>query len=534
MKKIYFLFLCCFIAACSTNLKQSDEVIDEPDEYTEKHRLQFHFSPPANWMNDPNGMFYYAGEYHLFYQYYPDSTVWGPMHWGHAVSKDLIYWEHLPIALYPDSLGYIFSGSAVVDWNNTSGFGSKTEPPIVAIFSYHDMDGELEGRNNYQNQGIAYSVDKGRTWTKFNGNPVLPTPGIKDFRDPKVFWYEQENKWIMALAVYDHIRFYSSENLKEWSLESEFGKSFGAHTGVWECPDLFKLKVEGTDREKWVLLVSINPGAPLGGSGTMYFTGEFNGKEFLPDMDQEEMLSSRAVWIDAGRDNYAGVTWSDVPKENGTRTFIGWMSNWSYGQIVPTDRWRSSMTIPRKLSLVITSEGLRLKSWPIDLKPLFSRSKGFVRRVVEDEELLSSRTFPGPAFQMDLEIGEIKGDAFEIELSNNVGEEFLIGFDKSTNSFYTDRLKAGNNDFSKDFGGRHFGKRLSEKESISLRILVDVGSVEVFADGGTVVLTDLFFPTEVMNRVKLKAVQGSVEVKSVEMHKLKSIWKPKVLMAESN
>jgi len=228
---------------------------------TEALRPQFHFTPQSGWMNDPNGMVYYEGEYHLFYQYYPDSTVWGPMHWGHAVSKDMIRWERLPIALYPDSLGYIFSGSAVIDWRNTSGLGTEQTPAMVALFTYHDPVGEQEGRIDFQTQGIAYSVDKGRTWTKYDRNPVLPNPGIRDFRDPKVSWNEESHQWVMTLAVKDHIEFYGSPDLKQWNKLSEFGKSIGAHGGVWECPDLFPLKDE-QGNTRWVLFVSINPGGP--------------------------------------------------------------------------------------------------------------------------------------------------------------------------------------------------------------------------------------------------------------------------------
>jgi sucrose-6-phosphate hydrolase SacC (GH32 family) len=213
-----------------------------PLPYSEQHRPQFHFSPPEKWMNDPNGMVYYDGEYHLFYQHYPDSNVWGPMHWGHAASRDMIHWEHLPIALYPDTLGYIFSGSAVVDRNNTSGFGRDGRPPLVAIYTYHDMPGEKAGRPDYQSQAIAYSTDKGRTWTKYAGNPVIPNPlKNKDFRDPKVFWHEPSARWVMALAAFDHIEFWTSPDLKKWQHRSDFGRGLGEHDGVWECPDLFAL-----------------------------------------------------------------------------------------------------------------------------------------------------------------------------------------------------------------------------------------------------------------------------------------------------
>jgi fructan beta-fructosidase len=252
------------LGACTP--QKSERVATEYEAF----RPQFHFTPKTAWMNDPNGLVFYEGEYHLFYQHYPDSTVWGPMHWGHAVSTDLIHWEHLPIALYPDSLGYIFSGSAVVDWKNTSGLGSVEQPPLVAIFTYHDAAGERAGKIDYQTQGIAYSLDKGRTWTKYNHNPVLANPGIIDFRDPKVAWNEVSNQWVMTLAVKDHIEFYGSPDLKKWNKLSEFGKSLGAHGGVWECPDLFPLKDEAGNTH-WVLFVSINPGGPQGGLGYTIF-----------------------------------------------------------------------------------------------------------------------------------------------------------------------------------------------------------------------------------------------------------------------
>ncbi|GAF02904.1 levanase precursor [Saccharicrinis fermentans DSM 9555 = JCM 21142] len=255
-------FIGAMVTSCVSTHKQ-DSAQQVSAYYTEPYRPQYHFTPDSMWMNDPNGMVFYDGEYHLFYQYYPDSTVWGPMHWGHAISTDLTHWEHLPIAIYPDSLGWIFSGSAVVDWKNTSGLGNHENPPLIAVFTYHFSPGQKAGKIDFQTQGMAYSLDKGRTWKMYEENPVLNNPGIQDFRDPKVCWYEEGQKWIMTLAVKDHISFYSSANLKSWVHESDFGFGVGAHGGVWECPDLFKMK--GPDGvEKWVLFVSINPGGPNG------------------------------------------------------------------------------------------------------------------------------------------------------------------------------------------------------------------------------------------------------------------------------
>ena len=343
--------------------------IAQSSHYHEPQRPQFHFSPPQMWMNDPNGMVYYKGEYHLFYQHYPEDKVWGPMHWGHAVSKDLVYWRNLPIALYPDSLGLIFSGSAVIDWKNTSGFGINGQPPMVAMFTHHLMAGEKAGRSDFQYQSIAYSNDAGRSWTKYKGNPVIPNPGIRDFRDTKVIWHEGSKQWIVVLAAQNQVRFYGSPDLKNWTFLSNFGAEHGNHGGVWECPDFFPLKVSGSNQTKWVLLQSINPGGPNGGSATQYFVGEFDGKSFRNDNAPDKVL-----WIDWGRDNYAGVTWSDAPA--GRRLFMGWMSNWDYAQNVPTHPWRSATTVARELSLRQTSEGLRVFSQAIpEQKKL--RAKGF-------------------------------------------------------------------------------------------------------------------------------------------------------------
>ncbi|MFP4621986.1 MAG: glycoside hydrolase family 32 protein [Bacteroidales bacterium] len=321
----------------------------------QQFRPQYHFSPKQKWMNDPNGMVYYKGTYHLFFQHYPEALHWGPMHWGHTTSEDLFHWKHRDIALYRDSLGYIFSGSAVVDKNNTTGFQTDEEKPLVALFTHHNPDDGL------QTQSIAYSTNGGDTWTKYEDNPVIKNPGIKDFRDPRVFWHKKTSKWIMVLAAGHHVRFYSSPDLKDWTLESEFGKNVGAHGGVWECPDLFPLALDGNERnKKWVLLVSINPGAPNGGSGTQYFVGDFDGHRFVNE-------SKGHQWIDYGTDNYAGVTWSNVPERE---IFIGWMNNWTYADTIPTSTWRGSMTLPRKLTLSTVGGNPRLVSQP--MKEIFA------------------------------------------------------------------------------------------------------------------------------------------------------------------
>ena len=361
-------FILFLLAGCAPNIENTKEpAATDKDYYQEEHRPQFHFSPAEKWMNDPNGMVYFEGEYHLFYQYYPDSTVWGPMHWGHAVSEDLVHWEHLPIGLYPDSLGYIFSGSAVIDWKNSSGLGKDGEPPMIAIFTHHDPVGEKTTQNDFQYQSIAYSHDKGRTWTKYEGNPVIPnTEKIRDFRDPKVMWDDANEEWLMVFAAKDRVKFWRSDDLKSWEFLSDWGHKYGDRIGVWECPDFFPMTVGDTGAQKWVLLLSINPGSSNGGSGTMYFVGDWDGKNFkVESRFEKDILDGKSVWLDYGRDNYAGVTWSDVPDTNGRKLFMGWMSNWDYAQVVPTEKWRSAMTLPRTLKLNDSAQGYRLFVEPV-------------------------------------------------------------------------------------------------------------------------------------------------------------------------
>ncbi|MCB9317475.1 MAG: glycoside hydrolase family 32 protein, partial [Lewinellaceae bacterium] len=457
---IAIVLITFFAPACGEKKQKNQlEKTTGTTTYQEPHRPQFHFSPKEKWMNDPNGMFFYDGEYHLFYQYYPESTVWGPMHWGHAVSTDLTHWTHLPIALYPDSLGYIFSGSAVVDWNNTSGFGKDGAPPLVAIFTYHDAVAAEAGRTDYQYQGIAYSTDKGRNWTKYADNPVVPnTEDLRDFRDPKVFWHVASEQWIMALAVYDHVAIWGSSDLKNWKHLSDFGKEWGAHSGVWECPDLFPLPVEGTGDTKWVLLLSINPGGPFGGSATQYFVGNFDGKQFTLDQSFSSTVSAEnAVWLDRGRDNYAGVTWSDIPKTDGRRLFLGWMGNWDYAQVVPTDAWRSAMTLPRTLTLHQTADSYRLFAQPVpELKALRATSHTIKPANISGMLDLTEQIGCSPAqLELVLDFETLNDGAvdFGVELSNGRGEYYRIGYDAEAGQFYSDRSKSGDLRFSEKFAG---------------------------------------------------------------------------------
>lgn len=521
------LFLVFILYSCQSS-ETIETAADSTSLYHEPHRPQFHFSPPEKWMNDPNGMVYYEGEYHLFYQYHPYSTVWGPMHWGHAVSPDLVHWENLPIALYPDSLGTIFSGSAVIDWKNTSGFGTAEQPPLVAIFTYHDSLGAQAGRSDFQTQGIAYSIDRGRSWTKYDGNPALPNrSGIHDFRDPKVFWHEPSGRWVMILAVKDRVHFYNSPNLREWSFASEFGVDQGSHGGVWECPDLFELPIEGATESRWVLLLSINPGGPNGGSATQYFVGAFDGKNFTPDHDLPE---EHAHWVDFGRDNYAGVTWSDVPAADGRRLFLGWMSNWDYARDVPTTAWRSAMTIPRSLRLANTAEGPHLFSQPVrELEKLRGKNASLPEQPVENTvDMTESLTFSPTISELILEFElPVEGSPdLGVELSNQRGERYRIGYDAGRRQFYSDRTGAGQTSFSDNFApGKSYAPRFIDSRSLRLHIFFDVASAELFADNGATVLTEIFFPNEDFDQIKLFSENGRAILKEGQVFELQSIWK---------
>lgn len=460
---------------------------------TEPYRPQIHFSPKAHWINDPNGMVFHNGIYHLFYQYYPDATIWGPMHWGHATSKDMVHWQEQPIALYPDSLGYIFSGSAVVDLANTSGFGKKGQVPIVAIFTHHNAKLEKSDPTHVQQQSIAYSLDNGKTWTKYAGNPVVPNPGISDFRDPKVRWYEPQKKWIMTLATKDRVTFYSSPNLKNWTRESDFGVDAGAHGGVWECPDLFPLKHNGKD--VWVLIVNINPGGPNGGSATQYFLGDFDGKTFRPNATQTK-------WMDYGTDNYAGVTFANT----GNRTVLmGWMNNWLYANKVPTMNWRGAMTVPRDLSLTPVGNELYLTSTPIrELDKLDKQVMSLTDLTVKGETDLTAKLNIGTGpYQLKLTIPNPAD--FSLVLANQQGNELVIGYDKTANAYFIDRTRSGKSDFDTSFAGRHTAPRLSIAPTMQLTLLIDKASVELFADGGLSVMTDIFFPDAPLNQLKIKS-----------------------------
>lgn len=488
--------------------------VDTNQYYKEQYRPQFHFSPEKKWMNDPNGMLFYKGTYHLFYQYYPEDIVWGPMHWGHATSSDLIHWQNQKIALFPDELGYIFSGSAVMDLNNSSNLGTKENPPMIAIFTYHNMEFEKAGKINTQTQGLAYSLDEGITWKKYEGNPIISNTSLKDFRDPKVFWNEKIKMWNLVLVAGDRTQFYTSNNLLQWKLESEFGQTYGAHGGVWECPDVFKLKVNGTQEEKWVLLVSINPGAPNGGSATQYFVGDFDGKSFKTNQKDTK-------WVDYGTDNYAGVTYNDAP--NDQRILLGWMSNWNYAQKTPTINWRSAMTLPRTLSLYSINGDYVLQSTPVEqFKKLMATD--FYKNKIEIKKG-KEKTFEYKNLNQSQIQFEAANNNLKLIFSNDLNEALVLDYDANKQTFIIDRQHSGKVDFEKSFGEKvhtTFTPNLISK-TIDFQIILDWSSIEIFLNGGVYSFTEQIFPSQAYNKLTIQG-KNNQEIKNIKIQSVKGIW----------
>ncbi len=645
--------------------------------YREPYRPQFHFTPERNWMNDPNGMVFFDGEWHLFYQYNPQGNMWGHMSWGHAVSRDLVRWKHLPLALAEENGVMIFSGSAVVDWKNTSGLGKTGGPngaPLVAIFTGHYTERPL------QNQQIAFSNDRGRTWTKFSGNPVLDVK-MADFRDPKVMWHEASSRWVMtvALAAEKKVHFYASPDLKTWKYVGEFGPT-GSTDGLWEYPDLYPLPVEGGGT-KWVLIVNVNPGGPAGGSGCQYFVGDFDGAKFTADplpparaefvpaakvladfedgygdwqvegeafgdkpaagtlpnqqpvtgfrgrglansyrngdgsqgtltsppfevtagqislligggghaetrvdlrvdgkvvrtakgrererltwqsWDVRDLRGKRAdiqvvdqhsggwghinldhviladeparpadgsaLWADYGADFYAGVSWSDVPKSDGRRVWLGWMSNWQYAGDVPTSPWRSAMSIPRELHLVKTDEGICLLQTPVkELQSLRGEPRRFgggsvaqANAWIRKESLLS-----GP-LELIVELAADSEGPQGVKLFVGKDEATVVGVDRQRGQVYIDRTRSGNVKFHPKFANVQMAPLAARDKPISLHLFIDSCSVEVFVNDGEQVLTVLTFPSSESRGLELFGSPDEATISSLEVWPLESSWK---------
>lgn len=430
----------------------------------EKYRPVYHHTPKWGWMNDPNGMFYKDGVWHLYYQWNPYGSQWENMTWGHSTSRDLVHWEQQNTAIEPDALGSIFSGSAVVDKDNTAGFGAGA---IIAMYT---------SAGRHQTQSIAYSTDGGLTFTKYAGNPVITYPA-PDFRDPKVFWHEGTKRWIVVLAVGQEVQFYSSKNLKEWTYESSFGHGYGNHEGVWECPDMLEF-----DGGKWVLLLNINPGGPYGGSATQYFTGTFDGHRFVCDSKP-----STTKWMDYGKDHYATVTFSNAP--DGRRVALAWMSNWQYAGVVPTMQFRSANSVPRDLGLFTSGDETYLSNVP-------SKEMDAVR----------GKQIKKPANVCEIVV-DVKGSSV-ITLQNGKGEKVVMRYDETERTFAMDRRESGITSFSDAFPV----ETVAPTHGVirQLRIFVDNASIEAFDSEGKMVMTNTVFPTEPYNMIKVSGGKAKI------------------------
>ena len=458
---------------CWKNIKNA-ESFDTTNR--EQYRPLYHHTPAYGWMNDPNGMFFKDGVWHLYFQHNPYGSQWENMTWGHSTSTDLIHWTFQGDPVQPDVWGSIFSGSSVVDKNNTAGFG---ENAIVALYT-------SAGEN--QTQSMAYSTDNGKTFTKYDGNPII-TSNVPDFRDPHMFWNEDIKKWNMILAAGQQMNIYSSDNLKDWKFESSFGAEYGSHGGVWECPDLMKMKVRGTDKEKWMLVCNINPGGPSGGSATQYFVGDFDGHKFTCESKPEV-----TKWMDYGKDHYATVTFDNAP--NGRHVALAWMSNWQYANQVPTLQYRSANSIPRDLGL-------------------FEYKGNTYCSVTPSEEITAARSKkPSKSLSEACEmVVNLKGDA-TITLSNSKGEKVVMTYKAKDETFSMDRTLSGKTDFSSDFAAITTAPVYGKMNK--LRIFIDKSSIEVFDNDGKMAMTNLVFPTKPYDKVTIKG-----KTKKYAVYKLK-------------
>ena len=430
-------------------------------------RPKLHFTPTRGWINDPNGLVVYDAKYHLFYQYYPYDGVWGPMHWGHAVSEDLLEWTHLPIAISPDEDGTIFSGSAVADINNISGLGRDGKTPLIAFYTCHGQQ---------QEQSIAYSLD-GVNFVKYEKNPVIPNPGLRDFRDPKMFWNPVKNCWSMVIAAGDRIQFYATDNLLTWYKTGEFGKEGNHAPGVWECPDMVPFKHKG--KTIWLLIASMTTVEGWPYIGTQYFLGDFDGYTFI-----NTIPFGQVEQLDSGFDNYAGVTFNNAKQP----ILIGWASCWSYADKVPTGEFCGCMTLPRSLALVDTPIGTRLATNPLGLEKIATIGA----------DCIDTETFAL----------KIKGSgASTITLNNDVGQSLSFGVD-AENNFFIDRSKAGANNFSEAFASEEFSQKRVKRffdGSYVIDFIFDVSIAEIFIDDGTRSMAALCYPDELYNNL---AIQG--------------------------
>jgi fructan beta-fructosidase len=479
------------------------------EETREIHQATYHYAPAENWMNDPNGLVYYDGEYHLFYQYNPYGDRWGHMSWGHAVSRDLVHWEELPVAI-PETEVMAFSGSAVVDWNNSSGLGKAGKPPLVAFYTgYHPV-------TKIQAQYVAYSNDRGRNWTRFGDKPVLDI-GSTEFRDPKVFWHAPTKRWVMlvVLAVENKLAIYTSTDLKQWNKASEFGPA-GATGKNWECPDLFELPVEGgaPGEKKWVLGINLGDSAVGGGSGGQYFVGDFDGKHFTPDPS----WGKAPVWMDYGADFYATVSWNDIPQKDGRRIWIGWANDWRYANNIPTSPSRGLMSLPRTVTLRKTPAGYRIAQAPVREIETLRREHRSAKDLRLGAEPVSL-PIEGGAVELQLEIDAGSADQVVFTLTDEQGYRTLIGVNPTKGELFFDRTRSGPH-FHDAFPDRHNAPIKVKNGRVKLRLFVDESIVEIYADDGETTITDRFFRGGGALNWTAKARNGTATIKSLDAWKL--------------
>ncbi|MGL4411398.1 MAG: DUF4980 domain-containing protein [Bacteroidales bacterium] len=474
----------------------------------EKYRPAFHHTPLYGWMNDPNGMFYKDGKWHLYYQYNPYGSKWQNMSWGHSTSSDLVHWQHEPIAITSDALGAIFSGSCTIDKENSSGFGKDA---VIALYT---------SAGTSQMQSLASSQDNGKTFDIYPGNPIITLES--EARDPKVFWNDQAKEWNLILAhALDHeMLIFSSVDMKKWELKSNFGKGLGAQGGVWECPDLFELKIKGSNKTKWVLLCNINPGGPFGGSGTQYFIGEYDGKTFAVDLDKNGNVPTK--WLDYGKDHYATVTWDNAPANR--RTAIGWMSNWEYAGDVPTKQFRSANTLPREIGLFKAPDGeIYASSTPSpELEILRGELVQSINKnsIADKKQTYSLPTTNDGICEILLSAEANKSNELILELSNDEGDKVLIKYIRDERKLSFDRTQSGIVDFNPAFPAVTVTPTHENNGNIDLRIFIDRSSIELFEKDGRYAMTNLVFPNKPYTNLSVSSLGGNAKLRSLKIYSL--------------
>ena len=479
--------------------------------YDQPYRPQVHFSPRKNWTNDPNGLVYFRGEYHLFFQYNPFGDTWGHMSWGHAVSRDLLHWHELPVAI-PEADGVaIFTGSVVVDRGNTSGFCGSGSECLVAVYTGNH---ETATEHN-QAQNLAYSRDSGRTWTKYAGNPVLDLH-LANFRDPSVFWDEQARHWVMAVSLpTEHkVRLYASPDLKRWTPLSEFGP-IGDVAGDWECPDLLRVPAnDGKSGDLWALKVGLNPGAPQGGSGEQYFLGQFDGKTF-----RQSKEPGASGWTNYGKDDYCAISYNGLPRGH-KPVLIGWMNDWQYADKLPTSPWRGQMSLPRQIGWFKDAAGLALTQEPV-IVPLREDGGRALGTVLSADR--QSMVLDQVPYEVDLQFGHPSEANFGVRLYSDEQHWTEIGFDRQKSEFYVDRTKSGAA-IASNFPARTVAPLVGSRP-YDLRLVVDRSSIEAYAQSGTIAMTNLIYPSSRTNKIQFFSGSGKPVAVKGESWKLRSIWK---------